>query len=147
MTPGGKPIMFFAILALVEEGDEVHLPEPGLPDLRVDDPLRRRRSPCRCRCARRSGFALDVDELDRSVTPKTRLVILNSPQNPTGGVMPEADAAAHRRDLRVQHGILVLSDEIYSRILYEGEHVVDRCHARDARAHDHPRRLLARRTR
>ncbi|MBI3979928.1 MAG: pyridoxal phosphate-dependent aminotransferase [Chloroflexi bacterium] len=121
VTPGGKPIMFYAILALVDEGDDVIYPNPGFPIYEsminyvggraVALPLREER-----------GFAFDADELRSLVTAKTKLIILNSPGNPTGGVLSQADleavaAVARERDL------IVLSDEIYSRILYDGEHV------------------------
>jgi aspartate aminotransferase len=121
VTPGGKPIMFFVLLALAEDGDEVIYPNPGFPIYEsminfagakaVPTPLRESRD-----------FRLDVDELEALITPRTRLVIINSPQNPTGGVLDRSDI---RRiaELAVEHDLLVLSDEIYCDILYEGEHV------------------------
>lgn len=120
VTPGAKPILFFAILALVEEGDEVIYPDPGFPIYAsmiryvgaraVPIPLREE-----------NQFRLDTDELRRLVTPRTRMIILNSPQNPTGGVLTGDDLRAIA-DLAINHNLWVLSDEIYSEILYEGEH-------------------------
>jgi aspartate/methionine/tyrosine aminotransferase len=122
VTPGGKPIMFFTILACVNEGDEVITPNPGFPIYEsvisflgakpVPLPLREERQ-----------FRFDVEELRRLITPKTRMLILNTPQNPTGGILTRDDL---RRiaELAVERDLLVLSDEIYSRIVYDGfEHV------------------------
>jgi aspartate aminotransferase len=121
VTPGGKPIMFFVILALAEAGDEVIYPNPGFPIYEsminfvgatpVPIPLREENS-----------FRLDVDELASKITPRTRLLIINSPQNPTGSVLSHDDLAGIA-ELAVRHGLVVLSDEIYNEILYEGEHV------------------------
>ena len=121
VTPGGKPIMFFLILALVEAGDEAIYPDPGFPIYRsmidftgakaVPIPLREEHE-----------FRLDVDELAGLITPRTKLLILNSPANPTGGVLERGDLEAIAK-LAVEHDILVLADEIYSELLYEGEHV------------------------
>jgi aspartate/methionine/tyrosine aminotransferase len=120
VVPGGKPTIFFAIMALVEEGDEAIYPNPGFPIYEsmidfvggkaVPVPMREERE-----------FRLDVQELAQLITPRTRLIILNSPHNPTGGVMTEQDV----RDLAAAIGdrdIMVLSDEIYSRLLFEGSH-------------------------
>ena len=121
VTPGAKPIMFYAILALVEPGDEVIYPDPGFPiyesmtrfvgGVPVPIPLREE-----------NAFRLDPDELRSLVTPRTRLVIFNSPHNPTGSVLARADLEAIAT-LAVEHDLAVLADEIYSRILYEGEHL------------------------
>ena len=118
VTPGAKPIMFFVIMALAQAGDEVIYPDPGFPIYEsvirfvgakpVPVPLREAR-----------GFGLDVDELKSLVSPRTRLIILNSPHNPTGGMLPEADLRAIA-DVAMQHGIPVLTDEIYSQMLYDG---------------------------
>ncbi len=121
VTPGAKPIMFYAIMALVDEGEEVIYPDPGFP---IYESMTRfvggRPVPLPLRMAH--GFRLDPDELARLVTPRTRMLILNSPANPTGGVLTREDleriaAVARERDL------IVFADEIYGRILYEGEHV------------------------
>jgi aspartate/methionine/tyrosine aminotransferase len=121
VVPGGKPVMFFAILALVGEGDEVIYPDPGFPIYEsMAQFVGGRAVPCPIR--QENGFRLDPDELASLVTPRTKLVILNSPANPTGGVSTREDLeriAAVARD----HDLTVLADEIYGRILYEGEHV------------------------
>lgn len=117
VVPGGKPIIFFPILALIEPGDEVIYPDPGFPIYRsmiefvrgvpVPIPLLEER-----------GFSFDLDLLRRKLSDRTRMLILNSPQNPTGGVIPEEDIrgiAAMVRD----RDMVVLSDEIYSRIYYD----------------------------
>ncbi len=119
VTPGGKPIMFFAILALVEEGDEVLMPNPAFPiyESMVDFvggtpvfvPLRQE-----------NGFRFDLDEFRAGLGEKTRLVILNSPANPTGGVFTAEDIAGIAEILRERPDVVVLSDEIYSRLLYSG---------------------------
>ena len=88
--PGAKPFLFFGVLATCDPGDEVIYPEPRLPDLRVGDPLRRARRRCRCRSSRSAGFAFTADDLAERLTPRTRLVILNSPANPTGGIVAAA---------------------------------------------------------
>jgi aspartate/methionine/tyrosine aminotransferase len=121
VTVGGKGVMYYAILALVDPGDEVIVPDPGYPiyasvtrfvgGTAVPIPIRQA-----------NDFRLDVDELVSLVTPRTKLIVINSPANPTGGVLTRGDleriaALARERDL------MVLSDEIYGRILYEGEHV------------------------
>jgi aspartate/methionine/tyrosine aminotransferase len=121
VTPGGKPVMFYAMLALVDEGDEVLYPNPGFPIYEsmvnfcggraVPTPLRESRA-----------FSLDVDEVASLITPRTKLLIVNSPQNPTGGVMPREDVDALAQVLRTHPDLVVLSDEIYSDLLYEGEH-------------------------
>ena len=121
VVPGGKPIMFFAILALVEEGDEVIYPNPGFP---IYESMIRfvgaRPVPLRLRME--NEFRVDVEELAALITPRTRMLILNSPANPTGGVLTREDLAAIA-ELCLRHNLVVLSDEIYSRILYEGEHI------------------------
>jgi aspartate/methionine/tyrosine aminotransferase len=121
VTPGGKPIMFFVMLALVEEGTEVLYPNPGFPIYEsmvrfsggkaVPVPLREK-----------NAFSVDVGEIASLLNERTRLLILNSPQNPTGGVMPKADVTALVEVLRKWPNVTVLTDEIYSDILYEGEH-------------------------
>jgi aspartate/methionine/tyrosine aminotransferase len=119
VTPGGKPVMFFAMLALIEDGDEVLYPNPGFPIYEsmieyaggkaVPVPLREERD-----------FAMDVDELARLITDRTKLIILNSPQNPTGGVLSCGEIEQVAQAIG-ERNILVLSDEIYSRLQFEGE--------------------------
>ena len=121
ITPGAKPIMFFVILALVDEGDEVLYPNPGFP---IYESMIRYigGNPVPVRLLEDKGFVLDVDQLVSRVSPKTRLIILNYPHNPTGGTIPEAGLRAIA-DVAARHGVPVLADEIYSRILYDGRHV------------------------
>lgn len=120
VVPGGKPIIFFTILALVEAEDEVIYPNPGFPIYEsMINFLGAKAVPIRLREER--DFRLDVNELKDLITDRTKLIILNSPQNPTGGMMTEQDvrefaAAVGDRD------IMVLSDEIYSRLVFEGSH-------------------------
>jgi aspartate/methionine/tyrosine aminotransferase len=120
VVPGGKPILFFAILALVGEGDEVIYPNPGFPIYEsMIEFVGGHAVPLRLREER--AFRLDVNELAGKITPRTRLIILNSPANPTGGVLTEQDI----RDVAAAIGdanIMVLSDEIYSRLIFEGSH-------------------------
>jgi aspartate aminotransferase len=121
VTPGGKPIMFFSIMALVDEGDEVIYPNPGFPIYEsmiqfvggtpVPIPLEEGRD-----------FSLDAQRRCELVTTRTRMIILNSPHNPTGGVLARADLEAIAAVVREHPNLIVLSDEIYSRMLYEGEH-------------------------
>jgi aspartate aminotransferase len=120
ITPGGKPIMFFAILALVNPGDEVIYPDPGFPIYEsmarfvggkpVPMPLREKRR-----------FRFDPDEFRQLVTDRTRLIIINSPHNPTGSVLTRDDLSVVAEVAR-ERNIVVLSDEIYGRILYTGQH-------------------------
>ena len=120
VTPGAKPVMFFTMLALVQAGDEVIYPDPGFPIYRsmidfagataVPIPLREA-----------NGFGLDVEELERLITPRTCLLIVNTPGNPTGGVVPPHDLERVAK-LAVAHDLWVLSDEIYSELIFDGEH-------------------------
>ncbi len=119
VTPGGKPIMFFAILALCEEGDEVIYPNPGFPIYEsMINFVGATPVPLRLRMDRE--FSFSADELADLITPRTKLIILNSPANPTGGVLSQADLAAIAA-LVQDRDLMILSDEIYSRILYDGE--------------------------
>ncbi len=120
ITPGGKPIMFFSILALVEDGDEVLYPNPGFP---IYESMIRfvggKEVPYGLR--EDHDFDVNVDEILEKITDRTRLIILNSPHNPTGGVMERAEIARLAKVL-ADRDIFVLSDEIYDRLIYEGEH-------------------------
>ncbi|HEY7779674.1 MAG TPA: pyridoxal phosphate-dependent aminotransferase [Ktedonobacterales bacterium] len=121
VTPGGKPIMFFTILALVDAGDEVIYPNPGFPIYEsMIDFAGGRAVPIPIEEGR--DFSLDVDQLCSLIGPRTRMVILNSPHNPTGGVLPRAALEAIADACRRHPDVIVLSDEIYSRMIYEGEH-------------------------
>ncbi len=116
IVPGGKPIIFFPMLALLEPGDEVIYPDPGFPIYQsmiqflgatpVPIPLLESR-----------GFSFDLNVLRDRLTPKTKMLVLNSPQNPTGGVIPPEDIHAIAELVR-DRDLIVLSDEIYSRIYY-----------------------------
>lgn len=118
VVPGGKPIMFFTIMALVNEGDEVIYPNPGFPiyesvirfvgGIPVPMPLKEEKE-----------FRIDIDELKKMITPRTKLLIINSPANPTGGVLTEKDIRDIAELVRGKN-IFVLSDEIYDRIVYDG---------------------------
>src|SRR4051812_46809234 len=120
VVPGGKPIIFFAMLALVEEGDEVIYPDPGFPIYEsMIDFLGGRAIPIHLREEREFGF--EVSELAARITDRTKLIILNSPHNPTGGVLDENDVRAIAHAIG-DRDIMVLSDEIYSRLIFEGEH-------------------------
>jgi len=120
VVPGGKPIIFFVILALIEGGDEVIYPNPGFPIYEsmidfaggkaVPLPLREERD-----------FGFDAGDLASRITDRTKLIILNSPHNPTGGVLDEKDVREIARVIG-DRDIMVLSDEIYSRLIFEGEH-------------------------
>jgi aspartate aminotransferase len=120
VVPGGKPIMFFVMLALLEPGDEVMYPNPGFP---IYESMIRflGAEPKPLRLSEERGFALDMDTFKKLLSGRTRLIIINSPHNPTGGTIPEEDLAEMAR-LCAGRDLVVLSDEIYSRILYEGRH-------------------------
>jgi aspartate aminotransferase len=119
VTPGAKPIMYFVITALVNPGDEVIYPNPGFPiyesvinfvgGVPVPIPLREE-----------SGFGFDLDLLEARASARTKLIIVNSPQNPTGGVL-EADQLGRVAEIARRYRIPVLADEIYKSFLYEGE--------------------------
>ena len=120
VVPGGKPIIFFTILALIDEGDEVIYPNPGFPIYEsMIHYVGGKAVPIQLREER--DFSLDVAELAPLITDRTKLIILNSPHNPTGGVMPRRDVEQVAKIIG-DRNILVLSDEIYSRLLFEGEH-------------------------
>jgi len=119
VVPGGKPIIFFTILALVDEGDEVIYPNPGFPIYEsMINFMGAKAVPIRLR--EEMDFRLDVNELARLINDRTKLIILNSPQNPTGGVLTRKDIEAIAAAIG-DRDIMVLSDEIYSRLIYEGE--------------------------
>jgi aspartate aminotransferase len=119
ITPGAKPIIFFTIMALVDPGDEVLYPNPGFPIYEsvinfaggkaVPLPL-----------LEEKDFSFDIDYLRSKVSDKTKLLIVNSPQNPTGGVLSKGDLEAIA-ELALKHDFMVLSDEVYSRILFDGD--------------------------
>jgi aspartate aminotransferase len=120
VVPGGKPIIFFTILALIESGDEVIYPNPGFPIYEsmvnysvgkaIPIPLREDRD-----------FSVDTKELALLINDKTKLIILNSPHNPTGGVLTKKDILEIAEAIG-DRNIMILSDEIYSRLIYDGDH-------------------------
>lgn len=119
VTPGAKPIVFFTLLALVNAGDEVIYPDPGFPVYEsVINFVGARGIPLRLR--EEMNFRFRLDDLINAISDRTKLLILNSLQNPTGGILQPNDleAIAH---LAHQHDFYVLSDEVYSRIHYEQE--------------------------
>jgi len=119
VTPGAKPIMYFVITALVNPGDEVIYPNPGFPiyesvitfvgGVPVPIPLREE-----------SDFGFDMTAFEKAASKKTKLIIINSPQNPTGGVLG-LDQLGRIAEIAVKYQIPVLTDEIYKAFLYEGE--------------------------
>jgi aspartate/methionine/tyrosine aminotransferase len=120
VVPGGKPIIFFPMLALIEPGDEVLYPNPGFP---IYESMIQYLGgvPIALPLVEERGFSLDLDMLAARLSPRTKLLILNSPQNPTGGVIPLEDLAEIAQMVRGRD-LVVLSDEIYSRILYTDRH-------------------------
>ena len=120
VTPGGKPIMFFLMMAVVDPGDEVLYPNPGFPIYEsmisfvggVPVPMQLHES---------KDFNIDIDEIAGQITGRTKLMVINSPNNPCGSIIPREDLE-RLSELAKEHDIIVLSDEIYSKFLYEGEH-------------------------
>ena len=116
ITPGAKPIMFYGMMAMIDPGDEVIYPNPGFPIYEsvinflgatpVPLPLREEKE-----------FRFDVADLEARITPKTRMVIINTPQNPTGGILTREDLE-QIAELAIKHNLIVLSDEIYSQVTY-----------------------------
>ncbi len=121
VTPGAKPIMFFTILALAQRGGEVIYPNPGFP---IYESMIRfcGAKPVPMRLLGEEGYHLDLEDLATKINRRTRLVILNSPQNPTGAVMSRGELEAIAGFLDGRDDLYVLSDEIYKDILYSGEH-------------------------
>jgi len=119
IVPGGKPIIFFPMLALIEPGDEVIYPDPGFP---IYESMIRFSGgvPVPIPLVEERGFSFDLDTLRKRLSPKTKLLVLNSPQNPTGGLIPPEDIRDIANMVR-DRDLMVLSDEIYSRIYYGEE--------------------------
>jgi aspartate/methionine/tyrosine aminotransferase len=118
VTPGAKPVMFFAALMLCQTGDEVLYPDPGFPIYESVAAFSGAR-PVPLRLRPETGFRLDLDELRSKLSDRTRLLILNSPHNPTGAIIPAEDLRAIA-DMVRGRGLIVLSDEIYGDMLYDG---------------------------
>lgn len=118
VSPGGKPNLFFPTLALVEPGDEVIYPNPGFPTyeamIRVAGGV-----PVAVPLLEENQFSFDLDVFDRLVNEKTKLIILNSPSNPTGGVIPPTDLE-HIASQAERYNSWIMSDELYARIVYDG---------------------------
>jgi len=119
VVPGGKPIIFFPMMALLDEGDEVVYPNPGFP---IYESMIKvcGATPVPVPLVEERGFSFDLDVFRKSLTDRTKMVVLNSPQNPTGGMIPAEDIAAIADAVRGRD-LVVLSDEIYSRIVYGNE--------------------------
>ena len=122
VVPGGKPIMYFAMIALLGPGDEAIYPNPGFPIYESMIKFQGAKA-IAIPLLEEKGFNFDLDLLESKLTSKTKLVVLNSPANPTGGVLPRADVERLANMLR-NRDVMVLSDEIYSRILYDGKEAV-----------------------
>ena len=120
IVPGGKPIIYFPLTALIDPGDEVIYPNPGFPIYEsVINFLEGKAVPLKL--AEEKDFSFDIDDLRALANDKTKMLIINSPQNPTGGMLSSSDLDAIA-ELAVKHDFWVLSDEIYSKIIYEGTH-------------------------
>ncbi|MCY2961474.1 MAG: pyridoxal phosphate-dependent aminotransferase [Planctomycetota bacterium] len=120
IVPGGKPTLFYAVLLFGEPGAEIVYPNPGFPI--YESAIRwTGATPVPLELREANGFAFSADELLAKITPRTRLIILNSPANPTGGVASKVEMDKLVRGLVNQPHVAVLSDEIYSRLLYDGE--------------------------
>ena len=121
VTPGAKPILFFTMLATLEAGDEVLIPSPAFPNyVSIAEFLGARVVPVPLVAER--GFDLDLTALAARITSRTRMILLNSPHNPTGGVLPRATLEAVA-ELARRHDLIVMSDEIYADMVYDGEAV------------------------
>jgi aspartate/methionine/tyrosine aminotransferase len=120
VTPGGKPIMFFAILACVDEGEEVIYPNPGFPIYEsVINFIGAK--PVPVILEEDKNFRMDIEKLKHYVNKNTRMLIINSPQNPTGGILTKKDIE-QIAEIAIKNNLIVLSDEIYSDIIYEEKH-------------------------
>ncbi|MDP7673331.1 MAG: pyridoxal phosphate-dependent aminotransferase [Dehalococcoidia bacterium] len=122
VTPGGKPVMFFTIMALIEEGDEVIYPNPGFP---IYESMIRYMggTPVPMQLNEETGYNADIDDLKSLVTPRTKLMIVNSPNNPCGSVIPETDLK-RIAEIALENDIVVMADEIYKDMYYgDQEHV------------------------
>tara|TARA_B100001123_G_C15337032_1_gene1033257 strand:- start:2878 stop:4050 length:1173 start_codon:yes stop_codon:yes gene_type:complete len=119
VTPGAKPVVFYAILSVVEPGDEVVYPDPGFPVYKsLIDYIGGKGVPLPL--AEKNDFSFEIDELEARVNDKTKLLFLNSPQNPTGGILKKDDLEAIAA-ICDKHDVLILADEIYSELIYDDD--------------------------
>lgn len=125
VAPGAKPVILLPLLALVEPGDEVLYPDPGFPSYRSAIELAGAK-PVPVPLIESNSFSFDLAELEARITSKTKLLILNSPANPTGGVIPDADLEAIA-EIAQRENLWVMSDEIYSRLVYDDIHARSIC--------------------
>jgi len=121
LVPGSKNVLLFTLLACIEPGDEVILPDPGYPAYHSQVNFIGA-VPRTVTLREETGFRLDLDELKSLITPKTRMIIINTPQNPTGGVLTEEDVRVVC-ELAQEHDLMLVSDEIYSQLVYGFHHV------------------------
>ncbi len=119
ITPGGKDVILFTTTALLDEGDEAIYPNPGYPIYESAIKIAGA-TPVPMPLLEENDFAFDREQFKKLITPKTKLIIINSPGNPTGGIL-SPDDLKFIADIAIKNDIMVLSDEIYSRIIYEGE--------------------------
>jgi len=120
LTPGSKFVALFALMALIEPGDEVIVPDPGYPAYASQVSFLGGR-PVALHLREERGFGIDLEELRALVGPRTRAIVINSPHNPTGGVLSASDLEAIA-DLARERDLIVISDEIYSHLIYDQEH-------------------------
>jgi aspartate/methionine/tyrosine aminotransferase len=120
VTPGGKPVMFFSLLALIEEGDEVIYPNPGFP---IYESMINYSggTPIPMKLEETKDFNANIDDLRKLITNKTKMMIINSPNNPCGSVTTKDDLK-QIAEIAIENDLIVLSDEIYKDMYYEGEH-------------------------
>ena len=121
VTPGAKPIIFFSMLACVEVGDEVMYPHPGFP---IYESMINfiGAEPVPMQLKEENDFALDSEDVVGKISDKTKMIILNFPENPTGGVLTKENLAAIADRVKDRSDLIIISDEVYSRMIYEGEH-------------------------
>jgi aspartate aminotransferase len=119
ITPGAKPIMFYTMLALIDEGDEVIYPNPGFP---IYESMARYvgGTPVAAPLREANDFRMDVEEVASLITPRTKLLVFNTPHNPTGSILTDADIR-RLAELAVERDLVVLADEIYGRLQYSGK--------------------------
>ncbi|MFQ6068690.1 MAG: pyridoxal phosphate-dependent aminotransferase [Candidatus Bathyarchaeia archaeon] len=121
VTPGAKPIIFFSILACVEVGDEIMYPNPGFPIYESLIKFLGAR-PVPMQLKEENNFAIDTEDTVEKISNKTKMIILNFPENPTGGVLTKENLEAIADKVKDRDDLVIVSDEVYSRIIYEGEH-------------------------